>query len=530
MSSEQQQGHPFGVTVLSVMVTICAVAACTGVPAADTAERPPPPAPHESVHVGVAAPGAPISPLVRGMSGAPEHYVRALGLRFNSWGGNPSSRYNFKIGNAWNAGADWQYRNGDYDTKGDAAHRFLSQSSRAGAETRLAVPTIGWVARNADNDTCSFPGEDRSCRMPEADCTDPGPLADPRTANVQVDETDVARWIADLVRADNRIAFIAMDNEPELWGVTHYDVHPECTTYEEVRDTYIRYAAAIAEVAPNAALTGPVMCCWYDFWGTAPGTSGAEEVDYLTWFLEELREHEERTGDTLLDVVDVHYYPQSGVYNDETDAETAARRLRSTRALFDTGYVDESWIGEPIALIPRLQKAIEEHYPGRSLMISEWNFGGDESMSGALAIADTLGIFGREGVAAAAYWRFPPEGSPGWFAFKLHGNYDERGSAFEGAVATTTNPDHDRLSTYASVDADGDLMRLMLINKQPDAPLATRVRHPNFPAAPTASSYRYSPEQPRRIVTERVPAGRSWIDITLPAYSITVVELHRQEE
>ena len=35
-----------------------------------------------------------------------------------------------------------------------------------------------------------------------------------------------------------------MDNEPELWGYTHYDVHPECPTYEEILDKYLTYATA----------------------------------------------------------------------------------------------------------------------------------------------------------------------------------------------------------------------------------------------------------------------------------------------
>ena len=33
-----------------------------------------------------------------------------------------------------------------------------------------------------------------------------------------------------------------MDNEPELWGDTHYDVHPTCPTYEEILDKYLTYA------------------------------------------------------------------------------------------------------------------------------------------------------------------------------------------------------------------------------------------------------------------------------------------------
>ena len=45
------------------------------------------------------------------------------------------------------------------------------------------------------------------------------------------------------------IKFIAMDNEPELWGTTHYDVHPACSTYEEILDKYLTYATAVRAVA-----------------------------------------------------------------------------------------------------------------------------------------------------------------------------------------------------------------------------------------------------------------------------------------
>ena len=56
--------------------------------------------------------------------------------------------------------------------------------------------------------------------------------------------------------------YIALDNEPELWGYTHYDVHPTCTTFQEIFDKYVAYASAVREVAPDAELAGPVMCCW----------------------------------------------------------------------------------------------------------------------------------------------------------------------------------------------------------------------------------------------------------------------------
>jgi hypothetical protein len=33
-----------------------------------------------------------------------------LGIALNSWGGNPSTRYNYDIGHAWNHGADFEFR------------------------------------------------------------------------------------------------------------------------------------------------------------------------------------------------------------------------------------------------------------------------------------------------------------------------------------------------------------------------------------------------------------------------------------
>ena len=33
----------------------------------------------------------------------------------------------------------------------------------AGQEYRLAIPTIGWIAKDADDDTCGFPGGSTGC-------------------------------------------------------------------------------------------------------------------------------------------------------------------------------------------------------------------------------------------------------------------------------------------------------------------------------------------------------------------------------
>lgn len=472
------------------------------------------------VRVDTETADGPISPLIRGISGDwSTTQMSEAGIRLGSWGGNPSSRYNYLIGNAWNTARDYEFRNTDYGHEGDVVRRFVAENEEAGAETRLAVPTIGWVARDTELDTCSFPDGEGGCATPDVECDKDGPIADPLATSVESTPTMVAEWVRSLVDDGVDVRFIAMDNEPELWGLTHYDVHPECTTAEEVLDSYLRYATAVRSVVPDAELLGPVICCWFDFWDPARAPDGG----FLSWFLDEVRAADEATGVRTLDVLDVHYYPQSNVFNDAADAETNARRLRSTRSLWDPTYVDESWINERIALLPHLHETIAATYPDLRLAISEWNFGADATMNGAVAIADVLGIYGREGVYAAAYWRSPAHLSPGFFAFAMHGNYDGQGTAFEGTSVEVQSTNVELLAAFAALDERAGALRLMLINKHPSAALSVDLAVDGRELAPSGRRYSYGDADPTRIVADTVTlAGRP---LVVPPYTIVVLDL-----
>ena len=190
------------------------------------------------VLVDASVPGAEISPLLRGISGdLDETEMRDIGIKLNSWGGNPSSRYNYEVGHLWNAASDWEFRNTDYDQEGDSYERFAQATAAAGAAARLAVPTLGWIAK--DNSSCSFPEGDKCLGDREWDCESSRPVADPKTTSVRSTPDMVADWVASLGADGHAPRFVAMDNEPELWGHTHYDVHPECPTYEEILDRYL---------------------------------------------------------------------------------------------------------------------------------------------------------------------------------------------------------------------------------------------------------------------------------------------------
>lgn len=469
-----------------------------------------------------------ISPLIYGLSHAPPEVLAELRLGLNSWGGNPNTRYNWRDGNAWNAGRDWFYMNVEYGHTGEhsASDELIASSLAAGAEVRVALPTLGWVAKNNDNTVCSFPKPDGSCGDAEqASCQKPGAIADPNRANLPSDVNSIREWVQQMVKQQGfRVRFFAMDNEPELWGYTHYDVHPTCTTYDEILAKYLEYATMVREEAPESELLGPVTCCWYYYWNSAAGTldklkHGNQE--FLPWFLDQVRAHDEQYGKRTLDVLDIHFYPE-GVFNADTDPATVAHRLRSTRSLWDRTYTDESWIEQPIYLIPRMKELIDAHYPGTQLGISEWNWGAEEHISGALAIADVLGILGRENVYLASYWTFPKLHSPGFYAFKLYTNYDGQGGHFGDTAIAATSSLPDDLAVYAARDSRQALVTIMLINKNTGEERTAALDLQTIGAASEVTIYRYSEAHPDGIISETIDLGTS-STITLPAASITLV-------
>ena len=272
-------------------------------------------------------------------------------------------------------------------------------------------------------------------------------------------------WVSHLVNRfgpaeANGVHFYAIDNEPDLWSVTHTDVHPVDADYDEELTSFLDYADAIKDVDPTAQILGPSLSGWTSLFysardrGTDKYRTHADrrahgDMPFLPWWLDQVRQHDQHIGRRTLDVLDVHSYPQGDrIFAGATDEMTNRLRLRSTRSLWDPTYVDESWIGDSIALIPRIRAWVDQYYPGTKIAIGEWNWGADTTMNGAAAIADVLGIFGREGVDLAAYWTSPQPGKSGANAFALYTNYDGQGHGFGdfALAATTSAPDDIRYS------------------------------------------------------------------------------------
>jgi hypothetical protein len=126
-------------------------------------------------------------------------------------------------------------------------------------------------------------------------------------------------------------------------------------------------------------------------------------------------------------------------------------------------------------LIPRLRRWIDQQYPGTRLAITEYNWGGQGDASGAVALAEVLGVFGREGVDLATYWTYPPPGSPAGAAFRLYRNSDGQGAAFgdRSLPVTSSQP---LVAAFASRHSDSGELDVVLANESQSSPATVRIR------------------------------------------------------
>src|SRR5262249_1842696 len=152
----------------------------------------------------------------------------------------------------------------------------------------------------------------------------------------------------------------------------------------------------------------------------------------------------------LLDYFTVHYYPQGGEFGNDVSSSMQLLRNRSTRSLWDTNYVDATWINSAVQLVPRLKSWVARYYPGTKTGITEYNWGAEGSINGATAQADILGIFGHEGLDLATRWTTPDPTTPTYKAMKMFRNYDGNKSTFGETSINAAGPSPDNLSVFTA--------------------------------------------------------------------------------
>jgi hypothetical protein len=291
--------------------------------------------------------------------------------------------------------------------------------------------------------------------------------------------------------------FFSLDNEPNYWGGTHPDLWPSTgtlpcqtytVTYDDIVSRNVQFATAVKNAWAGAKVFGPVVAqdgVVYAHSYTDPHLP----TEFLDYYLAQMASASTAAGFPLLDVLDVHYYTNNG-------NPSAAQCMQSPRLFWDpnyrslspaatakldfgytgqNGYFNSAWY--PRKYVPRLLAKIAAAFPGANapgLSISEYNNGCETTIAGGVAQADVLGVFGREGVYAAAVW--PLQDLTNNYllaAFDLYRNFDGSGSTVGDIAVMATTSDSVNTSVYAfSHSDDPNALDVLAVNKATSATTA----------------------------------------------------------
>jgi hypothetical protein len=471
---------------------------------------------------------------------------------------------------------------------------FVSFSQSIGAKVLGTVPVLGFVAADStscgfptslDPDQTSI-DTTRGCGngvYPDgvSGCTNSSGCNIPvNSSTVEPTSTAVGpswanSWVTSLVNtpgigtaADGGVLIYDLDNEPSWWDAEHRDVHPNPFTYDEVTQHGIATALAIKTADPSAFVSGPVMDWWWDYfyskedvedgWSTgpcyAPWSNPLDReahggTPFIEYYLQQFAAAATTSIPRLLDYLDLHTY-FAAEYNGSSVAFTIAgdtgeqeARVNSTRVFWDPSYTDPNYpqpnYGNPDdcspppqapQLIPMMQQWIATDYPGTMTAITEYNWGGQEHINGAVAQADILGIFGQYGLDLATLWGAPDASQvPGLIAFEIYTNYDGNGSKFGNTALQSTSADQSKLSVYGALRTKDQAVTVVVINKTYGDLTATLSLNNLSSSSTTAQVFLYSNANLNAIVPQgTVPVASgggapSTITTTFPAQSITLL-------
>jgi hypothetical protein len=452
---------------------------------------------------------------------------------FDRAGGNRWTGYNWE-NNASNAGSDW-YNHSDYlltngqpnQPPGAAVSGMIQTAAAAGRAAIITVPMAGYVAADGNgtvDETEIAPSPRWKEVVPKKTTIYPGSSLsnNPDKSDGYVFTDEFVNW-AETTKQSGQQLWYSLDNEPGLWGEalpagwqsgvepnpccnpangvnpspggrTHPTIHPYAPTFAEMRSKTIAHATAIKDVNPDALVFGGVGYGWNEFTTLQnapdavttpvhPGGDQSGEMHYYEWLLQQVHNEEIVQGRKLMDVIDLHWYPEATgggvrITGSETTTAVVNARVQAPRSLWDPTYTETSWISQwgtwvgspgtpgPVKLLPRLQRDIDDFDPGTKMSITEYNYGGGNHYSGGIAEADVLGTFGRQGVFAAAWWDSGNGSSYVNAAFNIYRNYNGAGGKFGDESIDSTTSNIANSSVYASLDSsDPNRMVIVAINR-----------------------------------------------------------------
>jgi mannan endo-1,4-beta-mannosidase len=418
-------------------------------------------------------------------------------------GGNRITGYNWE-NNYSNAGNDWQQSSDTYmlsngqipkekwEEPGIVVTAFHDQNLKAGEQYSLVtLQAAGYVTADA-NGTVTEAEVAPSPRWKDVKFKKDSPLSlipDKTDNNVYMDE-----FVNFLVNkygnasTPTGIKGYAIDNEPALWSSTHPRIHPLKPQCSEIVDKNINLAKSVKSVDPYAETFGLVAYGFSEYndfqsavdWSSVKGNYSW----FLDYYLDSMKKASDTEGKRLIDVLDLHWYPEARgggericFTQDSSNIECNKARLQAPRTLWDPTYREDSWINSyfrsRLPLIPNVKNSIDQYNPGTKLAFTEYSYGGDDHITGGIAQADVLGIYGKYGVYFASIWG---GGSYSASGFNIYTNYDGNGSKYGDTKVKAETSDVENSSVYASIEGNDDSkLHIIMINKNYDSPMTVNL-------------------------------------------------------
>ncbi len=436
-----------------------------------------------------------ISPLIYGTNGQSNDWDANITAR--RLGGNRMTGYNWE-NNASNMGMDYNQSNANdnymtlsagitddsANVPGITLRTFHDTSLAMGCYSLITLPAAGYVSRDKNGPVSVAESAPSPRWRRVVNVKGSAFSTHPDTSDGFVYDDEEVNFLVSTfgsAATSTGVKGYAVDNEPALWPSTHPRLHPQQTTGWEVIAKNVAVARAVKSVDPAAEVFGGVFYGFnelYDMQG-APDTAGLMLGGrYVNGFLAKLHDSSDAAGKRLLDVLDLHWYPDLYVpiTGDASDSVTARVRMAAPRSLWDSTYREDGWIGQwfsPVALLPNTLTGIKNWYPGTKLAISEFTYGAPQHISGGIALSDVLGIFGRYGVYFATHWGAVTDYLTS--AYKMYRNYDGNRSTFGDLSVHAATADTNS-SVYAALHKDRPgILDVVLMNKNFHRPIDARI-------------------------------------------------------
>ncbi|MGC1376895.1 MAG: glycoside hydrolase family 44 protein [Anaerolineales bacterium] len=417
------------------------------------------------------------------------------------FGGNRTTGFNWE-NNASNAGSDYNQSSDSFvctwvgldatgcNTPGAALAAYHDKSLSTGAMDIITLQMAGYVAADK-NGTVATTEAAPSARWIPVTYAKGSAFANPPVAtdNAVYSDEEINFLVQKygLSSTANGVKAYALDNEPALWSSTHPLLHPAQPGAAEIVTRSTALSSAVKAVDPSALIFGPAAYGFYEMYAMQdapdwPSLKGSYSW-YVDYYLAQMKAASDAKGKRLLDAYDFHWYPEAqgagtrivfGGSPGTLDVQKA--RVQAPRSLWDPTYAESSWIEDSfpayLPILPRVKQSINTYYPGTKLAITEFSYGGEADISGGLATADVLGVFGKYGVDYATFWQLETTSPYVASAYNLYRNYDGNNSKFGDTKIDTDNSDIADSSMYAAITGtDTSKVDIIVMNKNFDSDL-----------------------------------------------------------